>query len=59
MRVIAVIDDPRVTEKILRHLGAWHAPPAGLSPPPGAGPYTWELCLGDDPMPDYENVLTD
>ena len=29
MRVIAMIDDPRVTENILRHLGAWHAPPAG------------------------------
>ena len=28
MRVIAVIDDPRVVEKILRHLGAWHDPPA-------------------------------
>jgi hypothetical protein len=27
MRVIAVIDDPRVTEKVLRHLGAWHDPP--------------------------------
>ncbi|MGD0536153.1 MAG: hypothetical protein ABSC03_00775 [Verrucomicrobiota bacterium] len=26
MRVIAVIDDPQVTEKILRHLGAWHHP---------------------------------
>ena len=28
MRVMAVIDDPRVVEKILRHLGAWHDPPA-------------------------------
>jgi len=53
MRVIAVIDDPRVVEKILRHPGAWHDPhaclpqprrrPAGLSPPPGAGPYTCEI----------------
>ena len=34
MRVIAVIDDPQVVEKILHHLGAWHDPPAG-SPPPG------------------------
>jgi hypothetical protein len=33
MRAVAVIDDPGVVEKILRHLGAWHAPPAGLSPP--------------------------
>jgi hypothetical protein len=28
MRVIALIDDPRLVEKILRHLGAWHDPPA-------------------------------
>jgi len=35
MRVIAVIDDPRLVEKILRHLGAWHDPPACHSP--GAG----------------------
>jgi hypothetical protein len=34
MRVIAVIDDPQVVEKILHHLGAWHDPPAG-SPPRG------------------------
>jgi hypothetical protein len=33
MRVIAVIYDPRLMQKILCHLGAWHAPPAGLSPP--------------------------
>ena len=42
MRVIAVIDGPRLAEKILRHLGAWHEPPAGLSPPGAAGPYTYE-----------------
>jgi hypothetical protein len=59
MRVIAVIDDPRVTEKILRHLGAWHDPPP--RPPPSAvpGPYTYEPCDDVDPTPDYENVLTD
>jgi len=59
MRVIAVIDDPRVVEKILRHLGAWHDPPARLSPPGTAGPYTYEPCADGDPMPDYENVITD
>src|SRR6266516_5988328 len=32
MRVLAVIDDPRVVEKILRHLGAWHAPPNTSEP---------------------------
>jgi hypothetical protein len=44
MRLIAVIDDPRVVERILRHLGAGHDPP-GVSPPPGlSGPYTCEPC---------------
>jgi hypothetical protein len=59
MRVIAVIDDPRLVQKILRHLGAWHDPPARGSPPGASGPYTYEPCDDVDPMPDYENVLTD
>ena len=59
MRVIAVIDDPGVVEKILRHLGAWHDSPAGLSPPGSASPYTYEPCQDVEPMPDYENALTD
>jgi hypothetical protein len=58
MRVIAVIDDRRVVENILRHLGVWHDPPS--RPPPQAlpRPYTYEPCQDVDPMPDYENVLT-
>ena len=69
MRVIALIGDPRAVEKILRHLGAWHDPPpclpqprrrqAGLPTPGATGPYTYEPCGDVDPMPDYENVLTD
>lgn len=59
MRVIAVIDDPLVVEKILRHLGAWHDPPARPPPSGGPGPCTYEPCDDVDPMPDYENVLTD
>ena len=59
MRVIAVIDDPRVVEKILRHLGAWHDPPARPPPQGLPGPYIYEPCDDVDPMPDYENVLTD
>ena len=59
MRVIALIDDARVAEKILRHLGAWHDPPARLPPADAPGPYTYEACDDADPMPDYENVLTD
>jgi len=59
MRVMAVIDDPRVVETILRHLGAWHDPLP--RPPPGgvSGRYRYEPCDDVDPMPDYENVLTD
>ena len=59
MRVIAVIDDPRAVEKILRHLGALHDPPPRPPPPDGSSPYIYEPCLDVDPMPDYENVLTD
>jgi len=69
MRVIAVIGDPRVVEPILRHLGAWHDPPAcpsfgaGRPPRPSPqgvpGPYTYEPCKDVHPMPDYENGLTD
>jgi hypothetical protein len=59
MRVIAVIDAPWVVENILRHLGAWHDPPPRPPPPDGSGPYTCERCEDVDPMPDYENVLTD
>jgi hypothetical protein len=51
MRVIAVIDDSRLVEKILRHLGAWHDPPAHLSPPGAAGLYTYEPCGDVDPTP--------
>jgi hypothetical protein len=59
MRVIALVDDPRVVEKILRHLGAWHDPPIRPLPPDGSGPNTYEPCEDVVPMPDCENVLTD
>ena len=45
--------------QFLRHLGAWHDPPARPPPQGVRGPYTYEPCLDADPMPDYENVLTD
>jgi hypothetical protein len=56
---IAVIDDPLVAERILRHLGAWHDPPARLPPPGATGAYTYEPCDDVAPTPDYENALTD
>jgi len=59
MRLIAVIDDPRVVEKILRHLGAWHDPPPRPPPQGPPAPYTYEPCEDVEPTPDYENVLTD
>ncbi len=61
MRVIAIIDDRRVLEKILRHLGLWCGGPllrAGHSPP-ADGPWSRVPYADVDPMPDYENVLTD
>jgi len=63
MRVIAVIDQRAVVEKILRHLGLWSGTPllAPARAPPDADPGPWirEPCDDVDPMPDYENVLTD
>ena len=63
MRVIAVIDQRVVIEKILRHLGQWNGTPplAPARAPPAAntGPWSREPCDDVDPMPDYENVLTD
>ncbi len=63
MRVIAVIDQREVVEKILRHLGLWSGTPllASARAPADAnvGPWTREPCDDVDPMPDYENILTD
>jgi hypothetical protein len=58
MRVIAVVDDPRVVERTLRHGAAWHDPPPRSPPPNGSGPYTYEPCDDVDPTPDNENALT-
>ena len=49
MRVLGVIDDPRVVEKILRHLGAWHDPPARPPPLGASEPHTYEPCDKVDP----------
>jgi len=62
MRVIAVIDQREVVEKILRHLGLWSGGArlvAARAPPDtAAGPWIREPFDDVDPMPDYENVLT-
>ncbi len=57
MHVIAVIDDPAVVRKILRHLALWHDPPPSGSDL-ATGGCTSEPWL-EDPLPDYDNVLTD
>jgi hypothetical protein len=44
MRVIAVIDDPRVVKKILRDLGAWHDRPPKPPPQEGPGRYSYQPC---------------
>ena len=56
MRVIAVIDQRAVIERILRHLGQWSGTPplapARAPPDANAGPWTREPCDDVDPMPD-------
>ena len=44
LRVIAVIDAPRVVERILRHLALWHDPPP--RPPPHGLPGVLACRLG-------------
>ena len=60
MRMLAVIDQPEVIERILRHLRLW----SGLPPPPLTGrPPPSDVIYVPfddvDPHPDYENVLCD
>lgn len=49
MRVISVINDPEVIERILRHIGRWD-PPRG----PPAKPAATERTIEYEPVPDYE-----
>ena len=63
MRVLAVIDQRKVIEKILRHLNLWGGLPAFLPSrgPPSAAPKHWEADdpQSRNPVPDYDNVFTD
>jgi hypothetical protein len=63
MRLIAVVDDPPVVERILRHLNLWcgpahfapaRPPPSGDLPEPDPN-----FPIDSDPLPDYEPVITD
>ena len=58
-RGVAVIDDPTVVEKILRHLGVWHDPPSEPLARADPGSWTYEPFADVDHTPDYENVITD
>ena len=55
MRIVALIDDREVIERILRHLGLWEQGvrvfPARA--PPEADEWVIESCY-DDPFPDYD-----
>ncbi len=63
MRVLAVIDQRKVIEKILRHLNLWSGDPAFLPSrgPPAAIPRHWgaDYPKSRDPFPDYDKVFTD
>ena len=63
MRVLAVIDQRKVIEKILLHLNLWSGLPAFMPArrPPPAIPTHWEVDdpQSRDPSPDYDNVFTD
>jgi hypothetical protein len=58
MRVIAVIDQPAVVEKILRHLGLWSSPPRAAPARTSCEDWRYEPDPAAAPMPDYESVFT-
>ena len=66
MRLIALIEEPLVIEKILRHLSLWCGPPqfAEARSPHGEPvsnpqPIDGDFLIEEQIMPDYENVITD
>ena len=53
MRIISLIDDQAVIERILRHLGLWQQGVRVDSGPDPPGDWVIEPCL-DDTIPDYD-----
>jgi hypothetical protein len=53
-RLIALIDDQSVIEKILRHLKLWPEPACLSRAPPPTGVERIIEPFFDDPFPDYE-----
>jgi hypothetical protein len=56
MKIIALIDEGAVIEKILRHLGLWVGYGASRAPPAETGQGYLIEPLEDDPFPDYEAI---
>ena len=63
---LALIEEPLVIEKILRHLSLWCGPPqfAEARSPHGEPvsnpkPIDGDFLIEEQIMPDYENVITD
>ena len=56
MKIIALIDEAAVIEKILRHLGLWVDYGASRAPPDETGQGYVIEPFEDDPFPDYESI---
>jgi hypothetical protein len=56
MKIIALIDEAAVIEKILRHLGLWVGYGASRAPPQETGQGYVIEQIEDDPFPDYESM---
>ena len=56
MKIIALIDERAVIEKILRHLGLWVGYGASRAPPAETGQEYLIEPIEDDPFPDYESI---
>ena len=54
MKIIALIDERAVIEKILRHLGLWVGYGASRAPPDETGQGYFIEQLEEDPFPDYD-----
>jgi len=55
MRVVALFENSKVVERVLRSRNAWHDPPGTLPPSNYSGENTYEPCDDVDPTPDYES----
>ena len=53
MRIVSLIDDPAVIERILRHLGLWQQGIRVVSRPAPPADWVIEPCF-DDATPDHE-----